>query len=96
MGYFALHHFEKQIGQKKVIILRGEAGILPEYRKNRNVITIFNFTWRRIHTMEKDMDWKLSYLYHSSMFYLQPIMSLFLILGLISRFMPKTDLTVYF
>ena len=40
VGYFALHHFEKQIGQKKVIVLRGETGILPEYRRNHNVITV--------------------------------------------------------
>jgi hypothetical protein len=39
VGYFSFHHFEKQIGPKKVIILRGEAGILPEYRRKHNVIT---------------------------------------------------------
>jgi hypothetical protein len=41
--------------------------------------------------MKKDMDGKLSYLYHSSMFYLQPLISLFLILDLISGFILKTD-----
>lgn len=40
VGYFSLHHFEKVITHKKVIVLRGEAGILPEYRRHHNVIAV--------------------------------------------------------
>ncbi len=39
VGYFSFHHFEKKINQKPVIIIRGEAGILPDYRRKHNVIT---------------------------------------------------------
>jgi len=38
VGYFSFHHFEKKINQKRIIVLRGEAGILPDYRRKHNVI----------------------------------------------------------
>jgi len=40
VGYFSMHHFEKRISQRRVIILRGEAGILPEYRRKHHVISV--------------------------------------------------------
>lgn len=40
VGYFSFHRFEKKIDQNKAIVLRGEAGILPEYRRKHNVITV--------------------------------------------------------
>lgn len=40
IGYFAFHYFEKKIEQKSVVVLRGEAGILPAYRRRHNVIAV--------------------------------------------------------
>lgn len=40
VGYFSLHHFEKLIEQRNVVVIRGETGILPEYRRHHIVLTI--------------------------------------------------------
>lgn len=37
IGYFSTHHFEKNIGKKVVPVLRGEIGILPEYRRKHYI-----------------------------------------------------------
>ncbi len=37
VGYCAVHYFEKTIKERDVTIIRGETGILPEYRAHGNV-----------------------------------------------------------
>ena len=38
VGYFGIHHFEKEFDGKNVMVLRGEIGLLPEYRRKRYII----------------------------------------------------------
>jgi len=38
VGYFAVHCFEKRVNDKPLVIFRGEAGLVPEYRhKNADI-----------------------------------------------------------
>ena len=41
IGYFAVHHFEKFIDDKQLIIFRAEAGLVPEYRHKNADISFF-------------------------------------------------------
>lgn len=38
IGFFSIHHFEKEFEGKRVTVLRGEIGVLPEYRRQHYVI----------------------------------------------------------